>query len=269
MTAQRSEANPGLLGGTPTEASRGTKLGRKAEHFQANDISHLRRTAEIIHEGGIVAFPFNGIFGLFGDIDRIEVTELIHEAKDRPHDKKLIQVCLPEYINELADFSRTPFEEEQVIRLWKNVHALGLILHAGTTAPFHLVIKEDGPETATVLPIWTEYDPLRYMIEHFRRLGGRALVGTSANKAGEPTHWRFEELKVDFSDSVHALIESDFSHLPEIRRRSTTIIDLTGEVPRLHREGNVLESEISDVLAKNGFPPLHVERDVITVRPRR
>lgn len=234
--------------------------------LSSTDKEHLKKVAEMIKEGGIVAFPFNGVFGLFGDIDCIRAEELILEAKNRPVDRKLIQVCLPEYAKEVADFSKINFKEEQVVKLWKSVHALGIILPAATTAPYHLVIKENS--YASVLPIWTEYPPLRYVLECFRKLGGRALVGTSANKMGQPTHWKFDELKEDFCFQVHALVEDDFSHLPEIRRRSTSIIDLTGEKPRLHREGNVTEMEIRAALEKNGFPELYLDRDVITVRPR-
>lgn len=239
---------------------------REALYLSSGDKSHLRKVAEIIKKGDIVAFPFNGVFGLFGDIDCIKAEELILDAKNRPADKKLIQVCLPEYVKEIADFSRINFREEQVVKLWRDVHALGIILPAATTAPYHLVIRENS--YATVLPIWTEYPPLRYMLEHFRKLGGRALVGTSANRMGQPTNWRFNELKEDFHFSVYALVEDDFSHLPEIRRRSTSVLDLTRENPRLHREGNVTEEEIKVALEKHGFPPLCIGRDVITVRPR-
>lgn len=239
---------------------------KEAECLSSADKKHLERAAEIVKAGGIVAFPFNGVFGLFGDIDRLEAEQLILEAKNRPHDRKLIQVCLPEYARELADFSRTNFREDKVIKLWRDIHALGIILPAATTAPYHTVIRENG--SATVLPIWTEYSPLRHMVEHFRKLGGRALVGTSANRIGEPTHWKYDDLKKDFCFSVQALVEADFSYLPEIRRRSTSILDLTEEKPRWHREGNVTEAEIREALARHNFPQLQIGRDVIQVRAR-
>lgn len=245
-----------------------TPFFREAEHLQSHERGHLERSAEIIKAGGIIAFPFNGVFGIFGDIDSVQAVDDILIAKGRPRDRKLIQVCLPERSRELVDFSRTPHNEQDVINLWKDVHALGIIAPAATTAPYHLVVRE-REDFATVLNIWTEYEPLRRMIEHFRKVGGRALVGTSANKSDQPTHWRFDELKEDFRYSLDALVEADFFHLPEIRRRSTTVIDLTSDQPRLHREGNVPEDELKEALRRNGFPELHVPRDVIRVRPRQ
>lgn len=237
----------------------------KAEELDSTNVSHLEKAAEVIMEGGIAALPFNGVFGLFGNIDNPRAINLILEAKARPRDKKLVATCLPEFVHELADFRRSHFSQDLLIEIWKDVHALGAILPASTTAPYSLVITEG--EKATILPIWTEYQPMRYLVEHLRKLGGRALVGTSANKSGQPTHWRYDELYEDFNRDVHAIMKADFSHLPEIRRKSTSVIDFTNSKPRLHREGNVSEEELHQVLAKHGLT-MHVDRDVIVVRGR-
>lgn len=234
-----------------------------AERLDASNEQHLRRVAEVIKAGGIVAFPFNGIFGLFGDADNEEAAEKIINAKNRPKDKKLILVPDLGHIEELVDLRKVNFPVDRILSLWRSIHALGLILPAATTAPGHLVIKD---EIDTVLPIWTEYKPLITMMGHFRKLGHRALVGTSANKSGMPTHYEFEPLWQDFSHDVDAVVEANFDHLPPTRLKSTTVVDLTNSHPRLHRLGNVDEEELREALAKNGFPELVVLRDIIQVR---
>lgn len=238
-----------------------------AERLDAHNTRHLKRTAEIIKAGGIVAFPFNGIFGLFGDIDNIQASDKIVIAKNRPRDKKLIAVFLPEQIEEFADLKRTHFSKEQIIDFWKDIHALGIIFPASTYSPYHLTIGE-GVER-TILAIWTEYKPLRLMMRHFLEMGGRGLVGTSANKSGQVTHYDPDELWNDFQTDVHAIVWDRFDDLPEIRRRSTSVIDLTNRSPRLHRAGNVPEEEIAAALARHNFPKLFADRDVITVRARK
>lgn len=249
-------------GGGSTSRVRG-RLLPAAVQLSANHKGDLKKAAEIIRAGKIIAFPFNGIFGLFGDIDRVKAANLILRAKSRPPDRKLIQVCLPEEVDgKLADLSKVPHDKQRIVNLWKEVHALGLILPAASKAPRHLIVED------TVLVIWTEYAPLRYMLEHFRKLGGRGLVGTSANKAGESTHWRLKELAADFRFDVAALIEADFSHLDETRRRSTSIINFTGKKPRLIREGNVPRHEINKALIANSLPELHVDANVFIVKPR-
>lgn len=240
-------------------------FGKNALILDTNSESDIKKVAQVIKKGGIVAFPFNGIYGLFGDADNSRAANKIIIAKNRPKDKKLILVSLPEYIHEHIDLNKLQYEREKLINLWKNIHALGVILPAAKTAPKHLVINE---EIDTILTIWTEYAPIRKLVEEFRLLGGRALVGTSANKNGQPTHYAIETLTKDFQKEVNVIVSDNFDDLPAIRRKSTTVIDLTNGSPVLHRLGNVEEKELKKALQKNGFPKLQVLRDVIFVRPR-
>lgn len=244
------------------------KMVTITERLSAHKDSDLRRAAEIIKSGEVIAAPFNGVFGLFGDVDNIKAAEEIIRVKERPKDKKLIIVPTPERIHEFVDFSRIPhYPKERVIQLWKTVHALGIIFPASTHAPYHLTIGE-GMER-TILAIWTEYKPLRSLMQHAHKLGVRGLVGTSANKSGQGTHFKAEELWNEFRNDVRAVVVDNFDHLPEFRKKSTSVIDLTEEVPRLHREGNVSEDELRGALAQNNFPDLITLRDVITVRQRK
>lgn len=236
------------------------------ERFSASNELHLVTVAKIIEQGGVVAFPFNGIYGLFGDIDREDTAQAIYEAKGRPPNQKLIAVIVPERISEHVNFAKVSYTEQQIRRLWGDIHALGIILPTSEGAPPHLTVREG--ENTTILNIWTEYHPLRKMIEYFHDLGGRGLVGTSANKSGEPTHYQFDSLCRDFSGNVNALVEGNFDHLPISRRKSTTIIDLTSIRPRLYRSGNVSEGELREALLRHGFPELRIDSDVITVRSR-
>lgn len=238
-------------------------MNLEAERLSVHNIKDLKRAAEIMKAGGIVALPFNGIFGLFGDMDNREAAEKIINAKNRPRDKKLIIVSDPDHIEEIANVKKVQFPKEKIVALWRSIHALGIILPASTTAPYHLVARD---EIDTVLPIWTQYEPLIKVMGHLRKLGRRAFVGTSANKSGQTTQYRFDSLWRDFSCDVEAIVEADFSYLSPDRFKSTTVIDLTNSHPRLHRLGNVDEEELREALTKNGFPELVVLRDVIQVR---
>lgn len=237
-----------------------------ARKLEAYNRFHLVEVAKIIRDGGIVAFPFNGIYGLFGDIDQIRAAEEIIKAKNRPKDRKLIAVCTPETIDVHSDLSRTKYSKGQIVSLLTDIYALGVILPASTRAPYHLAVGEGLDRT--MLTIWTEYSPLRTMIEHVQSWGGRGLVGTSANKSGEATHFDPDRLYADFSVDVQAIVYDRFDHLPPDRKKSTTIIDLTNHRPRLYREGNVPEDELRRALKKHGFPELQIGRDVITVHGR-
>lgn len=238
---------------------------KHAKLLDANDPKHIKEVVDIIQSGGVVAFPFNGIYGLFGNADNIQAAEKIAKAKNRPKDKSLILVSAPEYLHEHVQMQKIEHHPKKLINLWKDVHALGIILPAAATAPYHLVVRG---EIDTILNIWTEYKPMRMLIEQFRKRGGRALVGTSANKNGQPTHYSIDTLWEDFGEELDAVVVADFRHLRKIRRKSTTVIDLTEKQPRLHRLGNLTEKELREAISRHDFPKLTKQRDLILVRGR-
>src|SRR5581483_6432982 len=100
-TCKNGQPPPGVGPGQPSA------LGvRAAEILSAQDLCHLSRAAKIIMGGGIIGFPFNGVFGLFGDADHPEAAAAIFAAKNRPNDKNLILVCPPEHVGEFCDLAR-------------------------------------------------------------------------------------------------------------------------------------------------------------------
>lgn len=244
---------------------------RLAEKLNAGNPAHLDRTVDIILHGGTAVVDFNGVYGVFANADIVAAAERIVQAKVRPQDKKLVSVPLPEHIDEMADLEKSGVKKKNIEDLLRGIHALGVIFYAATTAPYHLVQRRDDGESTT-LSIYTEHKPVRYILENLRKLGGRALVGTSANKGGAATHWQYEPVYEEFKYDVDAVVaatpDPDFMNLSKLRLRSTSIVDCTGETPRLFRAGNVSVYEIKRNLRKCGFPEMTVGRDVITVRPR-
>lgn len=239
----------------------------KRAHRLTTAHKDISKAALLIKKGGVVAFPFNGIWGLFGDIDNSAVSKMIYKAKNRPGDKKLIVVYPPEHLAEIVNLDRISFSLEKIEKLYRNLHALGVILPAKKRAiQSHLTIGTG--KNRSVLNIHTEYGPLNLLYSELRKLGVRGLLGTSANKSGEPTHSDSDSLWKEFQSDVHAIVLDNFDNLPQQRKKSTSIIDLTEAKPRLHREGNVEITEIRKALSKYKFPNLFVGRDVITVRGR-
>jgi L-threonylcarbamoyladenylate synthase len=229
-----------------------------ARVLSALQSADLARAAVILIRGGIVALPFNGIFVLFGDLEQPHVHERLLATKGRTSDRRLAQVCLPEHAGELVDFSRACRPERDVLALWQEVHSLGLILPANHRG---VAIQERlQPTDGTALLVWTEYPPLRRVLEQFRALGGKALFGTSANKSGQPTSTTTREVWRDFFTDLDAIVADEFSDLPKHRRQSSSIVDLTGDRPRLHRAGSVSTTELNAALMLHGFGGLHIGR---------
>ncbi len=239
---------------------------RSALRFSIAHHHELTLAAHLLHRDNVGVIAFNGIYGIFADAQSRTAYKRILAIKNRPNERNLVLVVAPEYLHEEVDFSRAHYSQEQVIALQRSVHALGVILPAGRKAPLHLIVTQEDQQQ-TILSIWTEYPPLRRLLELFREHGGRSLVGTSANRSGHPTHYETHAAWQDFNADVDFFLEDDFTALPEIRRRSTSILDLTHPRPRLHRLGNVSKEEIQEALLKYNFPDLFVDtQKVILVR---
>jgi L-threonylcarbamoyladenylate synthase len=217
--------------------------------------------ADALAAGEIVVFPFNGIFVIVGDADDPAVPEKIAIAKQRPQAKGVALVCPPEALTEhVAPDAVLGWPLSRVQDLYKSVHAVGVILPAASPgAPAHVV------QAATILNVWTEQQPrspLRELVLEHRRRGHRALAGTSANQSGQPTITDPALVTSVFVGRVPLIVIDAFTALPPVRRHSASIVDLTGPVPRLVREGSVPAPELRAALRRLGIGELAVPTDV-------
>jgi tRNA A37 threonylcarbamoyladenosine synthetase subunit TsaC/SUA5/YrdC len=115
---------------------------------------------------------------------------------------------------------------------------------------------------ARILNVWMEYPPhhpSRYLQEQLRARGARALTGSSANQHGEPTYLDpLHTLRV-FGGTIPAILDYDPCGVPLPRHQSATLLDLTGEVPRLMRRGSLPVEQLRGHLDRLGLRQLAVE----------
>lgn len=246
MTALFDERVSGSYIPAPIEQNE--KVQRKALRLSAENKDDLDKAADLLRRWNIGAITYNGVYGIFGDADFAVASRRMLAVKERPMGKSPILTSDPKYLKEHVDFKKIKYSPEQVENLQRNIFALGLILPASFAAPRHLISSE-----GTILNIWTEYPPLKHIIKQLRESGGRALAGTSANKHGGPTIHDTEELYKVFSDELAFIVEADHSKYPQGRKKSTSVVDLTGKLPRLHRLGSVSIEEIEDGLLRAGI----------------
>jgi L-threonylcarbamoyladenylate synthase len=220
------------------------------------------QAADALAAGEIIVMPFNGIFIVAGDADDPAVPEKIAVVKRRPQAKGVALVCPPEFFGEhvAPPPDGASWTLSRLWALYETVHAVGVIVPAAVAgAPPHVV------RAGTVLNVWTEerpVSPLREVILELRRRGRRALAGTSANEPGRPTITDPAEVTAVFGDRVPLILLDDFEQVPPARRRSASIVDLVGPVPRLVREGSVPAAELQAELGRLGLGELAVARNL-------
>jgi tRNA A37 threonylcarbamoyladenosine synthetase subunit TsaC/SUA5/YrdC len=225
--------------------------------------AHLDQAAELIMQGEIIAFGFHGIFVFIGDADQPIAARRIAAAKRQPFDKPLALVCAPDYMEKFVDLTAPAFRYHplaSVQQLQREVYCLGVLLPAARTGlPPYLT------HNGTILNVWMEYPPhhpSRYLQERIRQRGARAFVGSSTNQHGEPTYVDpLQALRV-FGGALPAILDYDPSGVPIEHRQSSTLVDLTGECPRLMRRGSVPVEELNVHLHRLGLRPLLIGEHV-------
>jgi tRNA A37 threonylcarbamoyladenosine synthetase subunit TsaC/SUA5/YrdC len=240
---------------------------RSSAILQLTDAAARAEAADALVAGEIIVSAYNGIFVLLGDADDPLVPEKIAAAKKRPRAKGVALVCPPEFLAEHVELDapvlQATYPFEQIEALFRALHALGVILPAASPgAPPHVV------QAGTILNVWTEQppsSPLRQLVLEVRRHGRRALVGTSANHTGRPTITDADEVQLAFAGRVPMMLLDDVARVPPGRRRSASIVDLTGPVPRLVREGSVSAEELRAELRLRELGQLRVGPEVTRV----
>jgi hypothetical protein len=112
--------------------------------------AHLDQAAELLLQGEIIAFGFNGIFVFIGNADQAIAARRIAAAKRQPLDKPLALVCAPEYLEEFVDLDAPalryhPFDKVQ--QLQREVYSLGVLLPVSrTNVPAYMTHNGTDPQ---------------------------------------------------------------------------------------------------------------------------
>jgi L-threonylcarbamoyladenylate synthase len=190
------------------------------------------RAAEMIAAGGLVVFRTDTFYGIGADPFNARALDAINGLKGRDGKPILVLVSDAGAVERLLA-RRTAVFDALTARLWPC--ALTLVAEAAAEVP---EILTAGTGTVGVrLPADEEAR------EVVRACGG-VLTATSANPAGEPPAQTAAEVARYFPGGLGLVIDGGAarSELP------STVLDLSGERPRLIREGVVTRAEIERAL---------------------
>jgi len=185
---------------------------------------------DILNSGGIVAFPTDTVYGLGADPFNERAVERIYRAKKRARN-----LPLPLLLADKSELTRVATVVPEVAwRLAERLLPGGLTLVLMKSPWVPSAVTAGGNTIAVRIP--NHHIPISLI-----RGLGTPLAGTSANISGKPSPVTADEVHEQLGVEVDLII--DGGECPG--GIDSTVIDVSGEVPTIIREGAVSQEEIA------------------------
>jgi L-threonylcarbamoyladenylate synthase len=195
------------------------------------DFSIIKKCADVIKSGGVVAFPTETVYGVGANAFNSRAVREIYYAKERPASKPLL--C---HINSLAQAEKIAFLSKDAVKL----------INAFTPGPLTVIVKkrECVPDIVTA-----DGDTvgLRFPSNKvFTLLSAEAdcpIAATSANISGKISAKNGDEVISELFGRVDVIMDAGKTEFG----LESTIVSLVGE-PKILRQGAVARSEIERLI---------------------
>ena len=209
------------------------------------DLEKIKRAAEIIKKGGIVAFPTETVYGLAADFSNKQAVNRIFEVKKRPKDKPLtVQIQDITSLEELT-CDIPAFAYQLMSKFWPGPLTLVLPARPGCPwvgGPARPSVSGAGGKAKEKRTIGVRI-PDNKIARDLIKESKTPLVVPSANLSGEPAAKTAEELLQTFDGLIEMVIDSG----PVELGVTSTVVDLTFFPYRILREGAICQKDIQSV----------------------
>jgi len=191
----------------------------------AADAAGIARAAELLRKGELVAFPTDTVYGIGCRTGDEAALSRIYAAKRRDPEK-----AIPWLVGSMADIGPGFRADDRAARLadrfWPGAVTLVLAATDGSATQAFRVPAHD-----VTLSLLAATGP---------------LAVTSANRSGEPETLDADDVSIAFADGDEPSAILDGGRVPG--GVASSVVDLSGPVPRLLREGAVSRAEIEAVI---------------------
>jgi len=207
----------------------------------------VRRAAEILQRGGLVAFPTETVYGLGGDASSKDAVSRLYAVKRRPLDHPVI----------------VHFADSSLAFCWAREVPQAAIKLAATfwPGPLTLILKKSakagdfvtGGQDTVGLRV-----PAHPVARELLRAFGGGVAAPSANRFGQVSPTTAAHVRADLGEDVELVLDGGPSEVGI----ESTIVDLSAGEPALLRPGRISAAELeavlgSSVLAKQADAPRH------------
>ncbi|WP_090419718.1 L-threonylcarbamoyladenylate synthase [Pseudobutyrivibrio sp. YE44] len=210
------------------------------------NMENIREAAEILKNGGLVAFPTETVYGLGGDATDKEASRKIYQAKGRPSDNPLIV--------HIAKFSQL---EQITSDLPENAK---LLADAFWPGPLTMVCNKNQVipyETTGGLDTVAVRMPNNPVALALIEESGCMIAAPSANTSGRPSPTKAEHVYQDLSGKIEAILDGGAVDIG----LESTIVDLTEDVVTILRPGFINMDMLKEVVGEVRIDPGIVYND--------
>ncbi len=199
------------------------------DEFSPSVQQRVEEGISLLKRGGLVAFPTDTVYGLGACANLPEAVERVYQVKERPH-----RMALPLLLADISQITEVAYPVPEVAWLLARSFlpgALTMVLPKATSVSD--IVSGGGQTVAVRVPA----HPIPVALA--RGLGA-PIVGTSANLSGRPSPLSADEVSRQLGDTIELII--DGGRCPG--GIESTVVDVTGEVPIVRREGAISREEL-------------------------
>lgn len=214
----------------------------------------IKKAAEVIRNGGLVAFPTETVYGLGANALDREAVNKIFAIKKRPSTDPII-VHISD-LKQLDTIVKNVPEIAKVLakRFWPG--PLTLIMERSDSVPDNV-----SAGLATVAVRMPSHPVSIALI----KTSGLPIAAPSANIFSRPSSTKAQHIIDDFSDSVDLILDGGDSTIGV----ESTVLDLTSNPPVLLRPGGTPMEDLQEIIPDLQFGPdyIHIEEVKATSSP--
>jgi L-threonylcarbamoyladenylate synthase len=200
----------------------------------------IKRAAEIIRKGGLVAFPTETVYGLGGNALDENAAKKIYAAKGRPQDNPLIvhissHLQLDQLVKEIPVRARILMD-----KFWPG--PLTIIFYKKDIVPYGTT---GGLDTVAIrMPA----HPVALELISEAKV---PIAAPSANISGRPSPVCAKDVAEDLSGRIEMILDGGATSVGV----ESTVLDLSEKVPMILRPGGVTREDLEEILGPVDLDP--------------
>jgi L-threonylcarbamoyladenylate synthase len=211
----------------------------------------LKQAAQILRDGGLVAFPTETVYGLGADAFNASAIAKVFEVKNRPRfDPLIIHIAALDTLEKAADLSKLSEETRQKLfllaeNLWPG--PLSIVLPKNKKIPG---IATAGLDTAAIR--FPDHEAARELIS----LSTGVVAAPSANPFGSLSPTRAEHVRDKLGYKIDMILDGG----PTRIGLESTVLDITGDITGKSGYGEGRRPAEIKILRPGGTPKEAIEK---------